>query len=255
MKFESLSPLQSEEVNEALTSFGLLPNEQAVYLALLSYGPNTITPLGRSLHLPITTVQSIANRLHERGLLQITKNKSRHIYSALDPIVLKKIIEERLREVSTVIPLLKTLETNVKSTNKISIYYRERVADILQSALQTKQKTIYEIVAAQDFQKLIGEKFHFTRRRVAKNIQLKSLRVIKREIKKYDNDSNRRELREARFLPTQLTFHASIIMWDDTVAFFSTKEEGLAWTVESKVLRETFQQLFDLLWEIGRKIN
>ena len=79
-----------QEINEALSNFGLLPNEQAVYLALLSSGPNTITPLGRSLHLPITTVQSIANRLHERGLVNITKNKSRHVYSALDPAVLRK---------------------------------------------------------------------------------------------------------------------------------------------------------------------
>ncbi len=244
-----------QEINEALSKFGLLPNEQAVYLALLSSGPNTITPLGRSLHLPITTVQSIANRLHERGLVNITKNKSRHVYSALDPAVLKKILEERLHEVTTIIPLLKTLETSGRNISKVSVYYRERVADILHNALSTKQKTIYEIVAAQDFQKLIGEKFHFTRRRVAKNIHLKSLRISKREIKNYNTDSNRRELREAKFLPAQLTFHASIFMWDNTVAFFSTKEEGLAWTVESKVIRETFQQLFDLLWEIGRRIN
>ena len=254
MPNESLNSLEKQEIGEALTSFGLATNEQKVYLSLLTDGPSTLTPLGRRLRLPVTTVQSISIRLHERGLLNATKHKSRHVYSALDPIVFKKILKQRTQDISSVIPLLKSLETKKGQASKLTIYYRERVTDILNQALDSKTKTIYEIVAAQDFQKLIGEKFHFTRRRVAKKIHLKSLRVLKREIKNYSADTNRRELREAKFLPGQLTFQTSIFMWDNTIAFFSTKDEGLAWTVESKALRESFHQLFELLWELSRKI-
>ena len=64
-----------------------------------------------------------------------------------------------------------------------------------------------------------------------------------------------RELREARFLPPELTFRTSISFWDDTVAFFTTTGEGIHWAVESRTLRETYQQLFELLWSISATMD
>ena len=45
--------------------------------------------------MPATTVQSAANRLHADGLVGISKRKSRQVYEALDPIVLKRLLEEK----------------------------------------------------------------------------------------------------------------------------------------------------------------
>jgi len=86
-------------------------------------------------------------------------------------------------------------------------------------------------------------------------VRLRSLRVERREIKKYAPEIDARELREAKFLPRELTFRASIMIWDDTVAFFTPKDEGLAWTVRSSALAETLRQLFDLLWSVSRKMT
>ena len=138
---------------------------------------------------------------------------------------------------------------------EIQVYFRERMTDIFHQALTSKNKLVYEIVAAKDIQDILGEKFHFTKRRVATNVHLQSLRVESREIKKYMAATHARELREAKFLPRELTFQCSIMFWDDTIAFFTTKEEGLAWTVQSSSLRETFQQIFTLLWSVSRKME
>ena len=86
-------------------------------------------------------------------------------------------------------------------------------------------------------------------------MRLKSLRVEAREIKKYSAAIHAKEMREARFLPREFTFRASILFWDDTVAFFTTKDEGIAWTVQSPVIRELFQQVFDMLWSVSRKME
>jgi hypothetical protein len=124
--------------------------------------------------------------------------------------------------------------------------------DIFFEALKTKQKVIYEIVAAQELQDILGEKLHFTKRRLEKTIRLKSLRVEKREIKAYSKLRHIKELREARFLPRELTFSTSIMFWDNTVAFFTTNSEGLAWVVESGSLHTMVMQLFTLLWDVSR---
>ena len=129
------------------------------------------------------------------------------------------------------------------------------MTDVFNEALSAKSKYIYEIIAARELQEIIGEKFHFTRRRVAANVRLKSLRVESQEIKKYSRQTHDRELHEAKFLPRELTFRANLLFWDNTVAFFSTKSEGIAWIVKSAVIKESVQQIFDLLWSISRRME
>jgi len=255
MQNSVLTKLQQKEITEVLGGFGLREKEQKVYLALLQSGQTTITPLARLLNFPVTTVQSILSRISEIGLCKVTTRKTRHVYEAYDPSVLRKILERQTQDMASIIPFLTKLKSEPSVSPKIRVYYRERVADIFHEALKCKSKLVYEIVSARDFQEIIGEKFHFTRRRVNDGIKLKSLRIEEQEIKKYSKQTHLRELREAKFLPRELTFRSSIMFWDNTVAFFTTKEEGLAWTVESKTMRQTFEQLFEMIWSISRRME
>ncbi len=255
MNYSNLSKLQQKEIDEILTNFDLNEKEKQVYLTLLQTGQNTITPLAKLVRLPTTTVQSILGRLTKRGIIATTTKKSRHSYEAHDPIVFKKILEEQAKDFSNIIPILQKLKSEPGISPKIQVYYRERMTDIFQSAIECKSKLIYEIVAAKEFQKIIGERFHFTRKRLQNKVYLKSLRVESQEIKRYSKAIHARELREAKFLPHELTFETNILFWDNTVAFFSTHSEGLAWTVESKSMREAIEQIFELLWSVSRRME
>ena len=247
--------LEEKEIAEVLGDFGLNQKEQDVYLALLGMDQATLTPLGRMTGLPVTTVQSVVNRLAEKGLVSVTMKKTRKVFAAHAPVVLKKILEEQIRSVNNILPLLKKAEQKDKPESRIKVYFRERMTDIFNEALNCKDKTIYEIVAAKDFQEIIGEKFHFTRRRVEQRIELKSLRVEAREIKQYSQAVHAKELREAKFLPRELTFHSSVMFWDDKVAYLTTRGESLGWVVESASQAEMWRQLFELLWSVSRKME
>lgn len=255
MLFNSLASAQQKEINEILEKFGLGQKDRAAYLALLELGQTTVGPLARAIGVPVTTAQSVVGRLVKSGLVDISNKRSRHLYEAHDPIVMKRILERSLQELGQTLPLLQSLKAERAGESKIRVYFRERATDIFHEALATKDKLVYEIVSARDFQDVLGEKFHFTRRRVANKINLKSLRVEAHEIKKYSESTHRRELREAKFLPREFTFRASVMFWDDTVAFFTTKNEALAWTVQSPAIREMFQQLFDVLWSVSRRME
>lgn len=248
----SITSLELKEIHEVLAQFGLHDKDQAVYLAILQQQETTLTPLAKAARLPITTVQSIVERLKERGLLQVTMHKSRHLYQAHEPRILLELLQRQSQEVTSIMPLLDKLRSDTVREAKIKIYYRERMQDIFYEALKTKNKYIYEIIAAKELQEILGEKLHFTKQRVQKNIRLKSLRVETREIKTYSKSKHVQEFREARFLPRELTFTSSIMFWDNTIAFFTTKNEGIAWTIESKTIIETYKQLFGLLWNISR---
>ena len=179
------SPLEQKEIAEILSEFGLTAKEQQVYSTLLRQGKSQLVPLSRAANIGVTTLQSILVRLFERGLIQVTKRKSRNVYEAYDPSVFKKILQERLEN----------------------------------------------------------------------GIRLKSLRVEAQEIKKYSRATDMRELREAKFLPRDMNFRATILFWDNTVAFFGAKDEGLAWIVESASIREMIGQLFNLLWSVSRPME
>lgn len=250
-----LTSLQKKEVTEVLEQLGLNQKDQLVYLALLEFPPITITPLARKISLPTTTVQSVLARLEKDGVVQVSKRKSRHIYEAHDPSVLRKILERRLEEVITIIPLLKKLKNESGSSARVRVYYRERMVDIFHEALNCKSKIVCEIVAAKELQDILGERFHFTKRRIEKNIRLKSLRVEGREIKKYSRSTHTRELREAKFLPRELTFKSQIFFWDNTIAFFTSREEGVAVMIESPTIRIFIEQIFELLWSVSRTME
>lgn len=246
---------QKQEITEVLSGFGFNPKDEQVYLVLLEMGQTTLTPLARRLSLPVTTIQSTMHRLVKKGVVDVTKNKSRSMFTAHHPDVFKTLLTEQARSVAGILPLLASLKTETLEQARIKIFERERVTDILNESLNAKSKTVYEIVSAKEFQNVIGEKFHYSRRRVQKNIKLKSLRVRSEEIKTYSAATHAKELREAKFLPTDMTFHTSILFWDDTVAIFSTKAEGSHVMITSKSVREMVQQIFELLWSVSGKME
>jgi sugar-specific transcriptional regulator TrmB len=255
MNYSILSKNEQQEITEVLAQLGLNNKEQEVYTLLLSQGKATITPLAKALNFPSSTIQSILARLEGRGFLNLTKIKSKSVYEANDPVVLKAILERQIRDVGNILPILKKLKSDDSFGSKVKVFYRERMTEIFHEALGSKNKLVYEIVSADDFQKIIGEKFHFTRRRIEKNIFLKSLRVEEHEIKKYNKTIHEKELREAKFLPRELTFRASLMFWDNKIAIFTTKGEGVAMLIESAVMFEMMKQIFDLLWSVSRRME
>ena len=250
-----ITSLQNKEVQEVLKKFGLNDKEKDVYLGLIQSGAATLTPLSQRLRLPITTIQSILNRLHNEGLVGISKKRGRHVYEAYDPAILKKIREEEIREINNILPFLEKLQGEATGAAKIRVFYRERMTDIFLEALDSESKVVYEIVSGRDIQEVLGEKFHFTRRRLEKGIHLKSLRLEKTEIKKYSRATHLQEMREARFLPKEMFFKSNLLFWDNQIAIFSAKNEGLAILIESQSIGQMISQIFELLWSVSRRME
>ena len=242
-------------MHEVFEQLGLNQNEIMVYWQLVSLGRATLTPISLAADLPLTTVQTIVKRLVARGWIKVGKNKSRQVYEALDSVIIQKILERQTQEVKQILPLLKKIKADRVVKNKIEIYRGKNIVDLLHKALEGKEKIIYEIVAARNFQITIGEKLHFTKNRVERGIELKSLRVEVEEIKKYNEKIHRRELREAKFLPRELNFDASMMMWDQSVAWFSNADEKTAVLIESGSMVQMQKQIFELLWSVSRKME
>lgn len=251
----TLTALQRKEIDEVLSDFGLKDKERRTYVALLPLGRVALMPAARAAGLKPTTAHSVLSRLADKGLVTMTARGARHTFEAAEPSALRRVLERRREEITAIIPLLKSLRAEPPAAAKVQIYYRDRMTEPFHLALAAKSKQVLEIVSARDIQQVLGERFHFTRRRMKAGVALRSLRVESREIKKYSVATHARELREAKFLPRELTFRASVMCWDDTVAFFTAKDEGVAVTMTSPSLADAVRQLFGLLWSVSRKME
>lgn len=250
-----LTQQQRTEITEVLSGFGFNQKDEAVYLALLEMGSATLTPLSRKLSIPVTTIQSTLARLEKRGVVGTTKRKSRSVYEALDPNVFKDLLKEQAVAVAGIVPLLKELKISTSELSTIRVFERDRVAEILNESLKCTDKLVLEIISAKPFQEVIGEKYHYSRRRVKAGIRLNSLRVRSTEIKQYNAARHQHELREARFLPPEMTFEASVLIWDHTVALLSTKSEGAHVMITSPAIALMYRQLFGVLWSVSGKME
>jgi sugar-specific transcriptional regulator TrmB len=256
MRYDTLNKKEQKEIGEVLSGLGLNEKEKAVYLALLEKGQGqSLSGAAKLVGMPLTSVKYVVTQLEKNGFVDITKKRTQNIYGAADPHLLKKILERKIQDVNDIIPILNKLKADGFDPARIRIYNRDRMSDIFLNALKAKEKLIYEIVSARDLQYILGEKLHFTRRRVEASVRLRSLRVEEYEIKRYNKRLHEKELREAKFLPRELSFRSSIMIWDDNCAFFTTKEEGLAWVVRSRTTAEMMRQLFDLLWSVSRRME
>ncbi len=251
----SFTASQTQEIRETLAQIGLSDQEQRAYMTLLELGVVTATPLAQALSIPLTTAQSLLQRLAKRGIVHVSKRKTRSVYEAKDPVVFKNLLEQSLRDIGGVIPLLRSLKADEVTPAKIRVYQRDRVTDIFRQALTSKEKLVYEIVSARSLQALLGERFHFSRRRVEAGVRLKSLRVEAHELKKYSGAQHQRELREAKFLPREFCFTATVLFWDATVALLTDEKEGGAVIIQSAALALMMRQVFDLLWSVSRKME
>ncbi len=253
---KKLTTSQRNELAELLARFGLGEAEQRAYLALRSLGPTSLSPVAAELGKPVSTVQSIMHRLVKIGIVDVTLRKSRKIFQVSDPTRFTRLAERQLQDASHLIGLLKMLDPEQTAfPAKVRVYSRERITDIFHRILESKSKHVCEIVSAQDIQEIVGERFHFTKRRVAKGIKLKSLRVETHEIKRYSREAHARELREARFLPAGTAFHASLACWDDMIALYPVRQEGLAVVIQSASLSAMLRELFEILWSISRRME
>jgi len=239
---------QQKEIQEVLNKIGFNNKEIDTYIQVLNLGSCALTTLSVTLNMPNSTVQSILQRLYKQGLINITNRRGRKIYNSLEPKILKKMLQSRLKEIDNIIPLLNDIAN--KNNTQVNVYYHEHMADIFHQALECKEKNIYEIASTSELEKILGKRFNFTKRRVHRGIKLISLRTKTKNIK-----IDKKELVKIRLLPQSLNFESNIMFWDNTVAFFGSKQEGIAWVAKSETMVKTQKQLFDLLWKISNKIN
>lgn len=235
-----------------LEPFGLSGNRARVFAALLKLGRATTIQLAKETRLKRTTVYEVILDLLNEGFATETKRGKRRLFTAEDPQLLQGRFEEKLQEIKKTLPLLAEAYGKVVPKPNIRFYDGVHgVRTIMEEMLRMKDKEMLSWSAVSDLVDLFGEHYirSWLRRRIRRGIwsrvlhPAKSMPLSKRYLETSDT-----YLRKSRRLPEGVSFDGMLCVFDDKVAYLSSRNESFGFIIESAALSKMLRQLFEITW-------
>jgi len=186
------------EINKILRQLGLEEQEVKTYLALLDLGESTATKLAERTGLGRVHMYQIVNRLIEKGLASyIVKNNVKY-FSASDPEILLKDIQQKTQNLQKILPELKMRQKRFVPETKVEIYRgREGINTIFKMVLKD-EKPYYIIGGAEEACTIFElENTVFVKR--AEKLKLQGKTLARKKDKFFIGKNE-----EYRFIPEQL---------------------------------------------------
>ena len=244
------------DARQVLKNYGLTDEETRLYLAGLKLGEAPLARIAKEAGIKRSSAYLIAKNLEEKGLMGNFKLQSGLRFVASSPSLLSDQLKNRLAEVSEIIPELKAIQNNSQSKPRITAYEgKEGYIAIANESLKANGqirsigslKKIYEIVGQEYDQK------YYIPERIKNKAKMKALYFKEEVLELFPPDistpeRNAKELREIKFLPKDFYHPAFVLIYQNTVAIFTSKKELTAIKIESEEIAKSEKSKFDLIW-------
>ncbi len=234
-------------IQKVIQSLGLEEKEAKVYLTLLSSGEITATKIAEKTNLDRTLMYQITNKLIEKGLISyFIKNNIRY-FSAADPEILLKTLQEKEDALKKTLPELKEMQKLVRSQTKVEIYRgREGINTILKIILK-EEKPYFITGGAQEACSIFElENKIFVKQ--AEKIKIKG-KILARKKDIFFVGKNEKY----RYIPENLISSTTQMLWSNKTAILVWSEPYYAILIENEEVAKNNLATFNYLWNTAAK--
>jgi HTH-type transcriptional regulator, sugar sensing transcriptional regulator len=242
-------------LDKELEKQGLNQKQIKVYLAVLGLGRATIIDIARKTAIKRTTVYDVVLQLIQLEFVSESKRGKRRLFIAENPGLLLTKMEQKLNELKGFVPTLSSLYAGTIPRPEIKFYDGiNGVRNIMEELLLMKDKEQLYWSSIEDLIDLFGPVYmkNWVIRRVKRNIWSKVLLVKRRRnIETHFQESNM-YLRKIHWLPGAFNFNGIICLFDNKIAFISSREESFGFVVKSDELSRMMRLIFDSMWQITK---
>jgi predicted transcriptional regulator len=109
-------------INETLQDLGLAANEGWIYETLLREGECGVSTISSKAGINRRNVYDSLNRLIEKGLVLEIRTAVDNRYSAVNPSKLGEIIEEKQKQLASIMPQLEAFYTGTPKKEEVFVY-------------------------------------------------------------------------------------------------------------------------------------
>jgi HTH-type transcriptional regulator, sugar sensing transcriptional regulator len=254
------------EVELILHEIGLTNGETKVYLALNSIGTSTVGPIIDQSRISASKAYSILDRLMHKGLVSITINSGKKIFSAASPEKLLEIlddqkqkIEDNKNKIKEIIPQLKLQQESVSKKPMVEFAKGKKGFmhinhEFIESA---KEKDEYITLAS----KRITFKMQSYWYEHSKNLSKKQIS----QFLIYDNDSwfkkdpkIHQRSKRVNYYPRYLNEkyndlpNISVLGYNTLIEDLDEKDEIFTLIIRNKNLTQSIKKLLMIIWDSGK---
>ena len=239
-----------DTLERRLAGIGIAGKPARFYLAALELGSASVQDIARTAKVSRTTGYALLEKLLEQGLVTLTEKAGRTHVVAENLDVLLENLEDRRRALAELVPDLRSLYQANGHAPRFRLYEgREGIQTVLNAVASARDQTILGILSMRELLRAPGRKEidRFIAKRVAAG---KWLRVIRSQSEDVNPiwDSSAKEMREVRHAPIEGAFVLSTFIYDQQVAFISSRTENYGLIIESSEMANVQRTLFETLW-------
>lgn len=234
-----------------LAQLGISGKKGRFYLAALELGEATVTAVAERAGIGRTTAYDILDSLVTEGLLNQIEKSDKTYVVAEDPAVLLRNMEQRMRLAAEALPEIQAIYGSSLFKPRIR-YYKglDGIATVLNDTLNCRSGELCGILSMVELLTAPGEEFmgNYIHRRIASGLKLRVVRSPSEEVNNQSWPSTLDDLREVRLSPQGVPFTMTSYIYDDKVAYISSRRENFALLIESVEFAGLQKALFETLW-------
>lgn len=237
-----------------LAQLGLSGKKGDFYLAALALGEASVTEVAQRAGIGRTTAYDILGSLVAEGLLNQIEKSNKTYVVAEDPIVLLRNAEQQKRLIEQVLPEVQAIFSHSIAKPRIRYYSGiDGIITVLNDSLGCHSRELCGILSMAELLSVPGREFmqEHIRRRIDAGIRLRVVRSATEEIERGIWPSSHDELRDVRFSPSPVPFTMTSYIYDDKVAYISSRRENFALLIQSTEFACLQKTLFDVMWAAG----
>ncbi len=233
-----------------LAGFGFPKEHIHLYLTLLESGPTTLAELARAGQIHRATVYRLLPILQQRGFVTEVQRGRRRVYSAADPLVLKRLADEQAHFLGELIPQLQQLAERKKGKPEFRVHSGESAIrgmfDVFMERLK-KDEVYYRFSSRRTTTPY--DQYHSTRYRELRSRKKPEHFVITSEsnAKTYESKLER----AVKTIPNaNLAFEHDInaILFQDTTLFVDYRSDT-ALEINSRAFTDFIKHIFKSLYD------
>lgn len=252
--------------SKIFTELGLSDTTQRVFSDLIEKGPSTARQLAERLTMPRPSVYDHIKILIQKGLVVERNQENKKVFQVDDikniPDLIQRKIQTLQQEKKQIEELLPSLATQVGFLEpKIKFYSgAEGVKQVMNQVLWHRNIDTIALWPMSEMLSVLGKEFLWdhNKRRIKQNI---SMRVIwpKDKVLNFKDHpflgTGGRHLRDLRAAPKGMSWNMGHWVYEDKVAFISSRKEAFGFVIHSKDLADLLRAQFEVIWNISKPMK
>lgn len=246
-----------KRLQEIAEDIGLNRREARVYLALLSHPESSLAEVARITLIPRMSCYVILRNLFQKGFVDVLVKKRRRYFVAVHPQKILERLERRAGEWKGALPRFERHMHMGPATPRVRFFEgREGIRAVFRRILDEK-RPFAAITSIDDMERINRTYFEdFIGKRIQQRLRVRLLTNRTPSALRL-KQTDFRDLRETRFLPSSCRFHTAEYIFGDAVALVSFQQaHPVALIIEDSEIAKT-HMMYILscfgLWQVFAK--